>query len=100
MVNATAHVGPLSIGINARRLQTYQGGVMNPSFCLNTLDHGVAIVGYGKDSGLDYWKVRNSWGSDWGEDGYFRIVRGSNMCGVALDVSCGFVGSGRIRQKI
>jgi cathepsin F len=82
--------GPLSIGINANTLQFYTGGVANPSKILcnpSALDHGVAIVGFGSDSGSDYWTIRNSWGSSWGEAGYFRMVRGSGACGLNSDVT-------------
>jgi cathepsin F len=82
--------GPLSIGINANTLQFYTGGVANPSKMLcnpSALDHGVAIVGFGSDGGQDYWTIRNSWGSSWGESGYFRMVRGSGACGLNTDVT-------------
>lgn len=90
MVNATATIGPLSIGINAGHLQTYQKGILSPIFCPPQLDHGVAIVGYGEEA-RKFWKVRNSWGETWGEEGYFRIVRGEDKCGLARDVSVGYV---------
>merc|ERR1712166_13979 len=82
--------GPLSIGINTNTLQFYTGGVASPtkSSCNpRALDHGVAIVGFGTDSGKDYWTIRNSWGSSWGESGYFRMVRGKGKCGLNSDVT-------------
>ena len=51
--------------------------------CGTDLNHAVLLVGYGPD----YWKLKNSWGSDWGEGGYFRLKRGKNMCGIADSAS-------------
>jgi C1A family cysteine protease len=51
--------------------------------CGHDLDHAVLIVGYGTEDGVDYWKVKNSWGPHWGTDGYVKIERGTNKCGVA-----------------
>jgi cathepsin H len=47
------------------------------------VNHAVLAVGYGTEDGLDYWVVKNSWGALWGDQGYFKIQRGVNMCGVA-----------------
>jgi len=82
---ALMQYGPLAIGINAGPMQMYHGGIADPwKFLCNPsrLDHGVAIVGFGVESGKDYWVIRNSWGPSWGEKGYYRIVRGKGACGL------------------
>merc|ERR1711865_706818 len=85
---AVQQYGPLSIGINANTFQNYQSGVANPLLCNpQALDHGVAIAGFGTDSGKDYWTIRNSWGSSWGEEGYIRMIRGKGKCGLNTDVT-------------
>ena len=79
---------PVSIAIEADQsgFQFYKSGVFSGT-CGDKLDHGVLLVGYGTDSGKDYWKVKNSWGATWGESGYVRIVRDKNMCGIASSAS-------------
>jgi len=51
--------------------------------------HAVKIIGWGEENGVPYWTVANSWGSDWGEDGFFRILRGKNECDIEDDVATG-----------
>jgi hypothetical protein len=54
------------------------------------IDHGVSSVGYDNDiiTGLDHYIVKNSWGPNWGEDGYIRMIRNkNNSCGIAVAAS-------------
>merc|ERR1712038_181960 len=84
---AVATVGPVSVGIDASHFsfQLYKRGVYYCRFCSQTrLDHGVLVVGYGNEDGHDYWMVKNSWGSNYGENGYIKMSRNrNNNCGIA-----------------
>jgi aminopeptidase C len=55
------------------------------------LDHAVLMVGYGNDDSNAYWIVKNSWGTKWGESGYFRILRGQGACGINTAVTTAVV---------
>jgi len=44
--------------------------------------HAVKVIGYGEENGVKYWMVANSWNENWGENGFFRILRGNNECGI------------------
>ncbi|CAJ1408233.1 unnamed protein product [Effrenium voratum] len=76
---------PVSVAIEADQtaFQLYKGGILTQE-CGKKLDHGVLLVGYGTENGVDYWKVKNSWGANWGENGYIRMKRG-----VPKDGECG-----------
>merc|ERR1712228_519222 len=74
---------PVSVAIEADKsvFQHYTGGVLTNDACGSDLDHGVLAVGYGIDNGQKYWKVKNSWGTIFGEDGYIRIEKGRAASG-------------------
>merc|ERR1712147_229136 len=76
--------GPVSVAIEADQMsfQLYSGGVL-PSGCGTNLDHGVLAVGYDSDS----FKVKNSWGTSWGNNGYVQISQSGNTCGIHSDAS-------------
>jgi len=83
--------GPLSICVDAAPWQFYYGGVVT-SLCGTSLDHCVMITGFRDQvdwvgQKLPIWNIRNSWGADWGENGYIWVERGYNLCGVAEEVT-------------
>lgn len=83
---------PITVAIEGggRDFQLYESGVFTGS-CGTSLDHGVVVVGYGTEDGKDYWIVRNSWGPEWGEQGYIRMERNikdkKGKCGIAMEAS-------------
>lgn len=75
--------GPLSVAVDAVSWQDYVGGVIQHHCPPGDLDHAVQIVGFNFEGPVPYYIVRNTWGTDWGLDGYLYIKFGSNMCGIA-----------------
>ena len=59
----------------------YASGVFN-GCTSNSINHAVVVVGYGTENGNDYWLVKNSWGSNWGDNGYIKMFRGNGICGI------------------
>jgi len=81
--------GPVSIAADAALWQFYVGGVFEFPWCGDNLDHGIVIVGYDHEidiygQEIDYWIIKNSWGADFGYDGYIYLEKGSDECGMNL----------------
>merc|ERR1712137_808821 len=91
LVDALASVGPIAIAIDASHMsfQFYDSGVYVERNCGNgdyDLDHAVLAVGYGSENGADYFLVKNSWGTSWGQKGYIKMAPNrNNQCGVATE---------------
>jgi len=85
-LKAALKLGPVSVAIEADTevFQYYTGGVITSDSCGINLDHGVLAVGYGVDNGVEYFTVKNSWGPEWGENGFVRIgvADGAGICGI------------------
>lgn len=85
------HYGPIPVGIDSQSMQfeLYHNGILREHHCGKDIDHAVLVVGYTPD----YWIIKNSWGTTWGDKGYFYLERGTNACGIdtyssfATDVS-------------
>jgi len=75
---------PISVCVDASKWQTYHSGVLGAR-CGTSLDHCVQAVGYNGNG--NYWIVRNSWNTDWGQDGYIYVKEGVDACGIAKDAT-------------
>jgi len=82
-LQAALNNGPPSVCVAADAFQTYRSGILKS--CPGSIDHCVQAVGY--DTTDNYWIVRNSWGTNWGESGYIRIEMGRNLCQITQDAT-------------
>jgi len=85
-MKAALSLKPLNVSIyaSATSFQQYSSGIYNDPNCGNQHNHATNVVGWGISSGVEYWIMRNSWGTSWGEEGYMKmeIVSGDGQCGV------------------
>lgn len=83
---AVALFGPIPVAIDAssRSFHFYKSGIYDDyESCSDTINHALLLVGYGRQGNLDYWILKNSWGKQWGDDGYIKIGRNKHSCGIA-----------------
>ena len=86
MKKALSHQ-PIAASLNASQqsFMMYSSGVYDDANCdPNVLNHAITVVGYGTEDGGDYWIVKNSWGTSWGDAGYIRVAisSGAGICGI------------------
>jgi len=84
--------GPISCGIEATAgLEVYKGGIYSEYDPNPQINHIVSVVGWGaENNGSQFWIIRNSWGTPWGEDGFFRIVLGEPNYNLGIETECGY----------
>eukprot|EP00439_Symbiodinium_sp_Y106_P077473 s19_g16.t1 len=76
LLTTLSEKGPAVVSVDAEAWTIYDGGIFNGCQKDATINHAVLLVGYGQDKkGQKYWLIRNSWGADWGEEGYMRLLR-------------------------
>lgn len=91
LAESLASHGPASICVNAAHWSLYTGGVLTQAACggyaMSDIDHCVQLTGYNAEADSPYWMVRNSWATDWGENGYIYLQYPQNTCGLANEAT-------------
>ncbi|XP_075181485.1 cathepsin W-like [Anomaloglossus baeobatrachus] len=82
MANYVKNNGTIAVAINIAPLKNYKEGVIDQKSCGPVADHAVLLVGYNQKDNPPHWILKNSWGEKWGENGFFKLSFGKNMCGV------------------
>jgi len=86
--------GPLYVAFSVYSdFPTYKSGVYQHTSGSYLGGHAVELMGWGTEDGTDYWLVKNSWNEEWGNGGFFKILRGSDECGIEDDASGGTIGT-------
>ncbi|KAJ1363729.1 peptidyl-prolyl cis-trans isomerase cpr6 [Parelaphostrongylus tenuis] len=82
--------GPVEVAFDVYEdFEHYSSGIYKYTAGEYLGGHAVKMLGWGTENGVDYWICANSWNSDWGENGFFRILRGENECGIESSVVAG-----------
>jgi len=87
MADFLCNTQPLSVCVDAETWQYYSGGIVTAGNCGTSIDHCVQITGIITEDGCQVWNVRNSWGTDWGENGYLWVQMGTDACAIAQVVT-------------
>lgn len=84
--------GPVEVALTVYEdLLTYKSGVYSHTTGSELGGHAVRMLGWGTENGVDYWLIANSWNNGWGDNGYFKIKRGTNECGIEDEVVAGTI---------
>jgi len=86
VLEVVANHGPVAVAVDATNWQFYMGGVIQWN-CDSRVNHAVQIVGYDKTADPPHYILRNSWGPTFGDNGYLYVAIGSNLCGIAMEVT-------------